>query len=106
MRAVTARAGKCVVDKLPIPVPKAGEVVAAVRASAINRADTLQRKGLYPPPPGQTEVLGLEMAGTVGDRRVMSLLSGGGNADSVAIDEGLLMDIPSNLTFAQAAAIP
>ena len=81
--------------------------LSQVYASAINRADTLQRKGLYPPPPGASAVLGLEAAGIieaigndcelafkVGDK-VMSLLDGGGNADFVVTDERLLMPVPA-----------
>ena len=106
MRAVTARAGKCVVGAHKLPLPRSSECIVNIHATAVNRADTLQRKGLYPPPPNETEILGLEMAGKLGDRRVMSLLAGGGNAECVAVDEALLMDIPPNLSFEQAAAIP
>lgn len=66
MRAVVARAGRAVVDEeYPTPVPKDSEVLVAVKYTAINRADTLQREGRYPPPPGVTPVLGLELVGTV-----------------------------------------
>ncbi|XP_046574671.1 quinone oxidoreductase PIG3-like [Haliotis rubra] len=100
--------------------PALGErqVLIKVHASAINRADTLQRKGLYPPPPGESDILGLEAAGVVdslgpgcsekwkiGDR-VMSLLSGGGNSEYVATPEQLLMAIPEGMDYIQAAAIP
>ncbi|XP_076466810.1 quinone oxidoreductase PIG3-like [Babylonia areolata] len=104
--------------QVPMPVPQPGEVLIKVKATAINRADTLQRKGLYPPPPGASPILGLEAAGvvvrlgpecsdrwSVGDR-VMALLTGGGNAEYVACPEGQLMPVPSNLNFQQAAAIP
>uniref|UniRef100_A0A8C8GTE5 Enoyl reductase (ER) domain-containing protein n=1 Tax=Oncorhynchus tshawytscha TaxID=74940 RepID=A0A8C8GTE5_ONCTS len=103
---------------VPRPQPEHGEVLMRVHATALNRADTLQRKGLYPAPPGESEVLGLEAAGTVasvgpgvrqswglGDR-VMTLLSGGGYAEYVAVPEELLMSIPTHLTVYQAAAIP
>uniref|UniRef100_A0A4W5QKX3 Tumor protein p53 inducible protein 3 n=1 Tax=Hucho hucho TaxID=62062 RepID=A0A4W5QKX3_9TELE len=103
---------------VPRPQPEHGEVLIRVHATALNRADTLQRKGLYPAPPGESEVLGLEAAGTVasvgpgvrqcwglGDR-VMTLLSGGGYAEYVAVPEELLMSIPTHLTVYQAAAIP
>ncbi|XP_014066976.1 quinone oxidoreductase PIG3 isoform X3 [Salmo salar] len=103
---------------VPRPQPEHGEVLIRVHATALNRADTLQRKGLYPAPPGESEVLGLEAAGTVasvgpgvrlswglGDW-VMTLLSGGGYAEYVAVPEELLMSIPTHLTVYQAAAIP
>ncbi|KAM4625088.1 quinone oxidoreductase PIG3 isoform 2-T2 [Polymixia lowei] len=103
---------------VPRPRPKDGEVLIKVHATAVNRADTLQRQGLYPPPPGESEIIGLEVAGTVAvvgprvkgswkpDDRVMALLSGGGYAEYVAVPEELLMPVPSHLTLCQAAAIP
>ncbi|XP_029284021.1 quinone oxidoreductase PIG3 [Cottoperca gobio] len=103
---------------VPRPRPKGGEVLIKVHATALNRADLLQRRGLYPPPPGESDVLGLEVAGTVdavgpgvtgGWRpadRVMALLSGGGYAEYVSVPEELLMAVPNNLTLCQAAAIP
>lgn len=104
--------------QVPVPTPQQGEVLIKVKATAINRADTLQRKGLYPPPPGASPILGLEATGvvihlgpgcsdrwSVGDK-VMALLAGGGNAEYVACPEGQLMPVPSNLDFVQAAAIP
>eukprot|EP01062_Namystynia_karyoxenos_P002192 TRINITY_DN10774_c0_g1_i1.p2 TRINITY_DN10774_c0_g1~~TRINITY_DN10774_c0_g1_i1.p2 ORF type:complete len:377 (+),score=134.15 TRINITY_DN10774_c0_g1_i1:125-1132(+) len=114
MRAVVAEAGRLVTVQRPLPTPSAGEVLVRVHATAINRADTLQRKGQYPVPPGATDVLGLEMAGTVvrpGSRwgagdRVMALLSGGGYADYVSVPEELLMRIPQGYNLHQAAAIP
>ena len=106
MRAVVASAGRCVLQSVPPPVAAPGEVLITVAATALNRADTLQRKGLYPPPPNTTDVLGLECAGRVGDRRVMALLPGGGYAEQVAVPESLLMDVPPNLSLRQAAAIP
>lgn len=77
-----------------------------------------QRRGLYPPPPGESETIGLEVAGTVDslgpgvkkgwrpDDRVMALLAGGGYAEYVAVPEELLMPVPSDLTLGQAAAVP
>ncbi|XP_029451883.1 quinone oxidoreductase PIG3 [Rhinatrema bivittatum] len=100
------------------PKPKEGEVLLKVHASALNRADLLQRKGMYAPPKGVSEILGLEAAGVVigfgpgcircwkpGDL-VMALLSGGGNAEYATVPEGHLMPIPVGMTFCQAAAIP
>uniref|UniRef100_A0A3Q1BUX3 Enoyl reductase (ER) domain-containing protein n=2 Tax=Amphiprion ocellaris TaxID=80972 RepID=A0A3Q1BUX3_AMPOC len=100
------------------PQPKDGEVLIKVHAAALNRADLLQRRGLYPPPPGESDIMGLEVAGTVDslgpgvkmdwkpDDRVMALLCGGGYAEYVSVPEELLMSVPSNLTLSQAAAIP
>ncbi|KAL5010235.1 hypothetical protein ScPMuIL_012540 [Solemya velum] len=108
------------VGDAPVPVLRTGEVLLKVHATAINRADTLQRKGLYPPPLGESGILGLEAAGvieeigsgcsgkwSVGDR-VMTLLSGkwGGNAEFVAAHEDLLIAVPKSMEFTKAAAIP
>ncbi|NXA81622.1 QORX oxidoreductase, partial [Thryothorus ludovicianus] len=99
------------------PDPGEGEVLVKVSASALNRADLLQRRGKYPAPPGASDILGLEAAGSVaglgrgcsrwkvGDA-VMALLAGGGQAQYVAVPQGLLMPIPKDMTFIQAAAIP
>jgi NADPH2:quinone reductase len=100
------------------PVFGAEEVLVAVRATALNRADLLQRRGRYPGPPGtRDDIPGLEMAGVVdavGERvrdwlpgdRVMALLAGGGYGSRVAVHERQLMRIPPNLSFEQAASIP
>ncbi|GJQ11296.1 hypothetical protein GpartN1_g3087.t1 [Galdieria partita] len=103
-----------------VDVPQVGEekVLVRVRAVAVNRADILQRKGLYPPPPGTTQILGLECAGEVanlgpsckrgfreGDK-VMAILPGGGYADYCVVDESNLIHIPSKFSFEEAAAIP
>lgn len=102
-----------------IAEPELGEheLLVEVRATALNRADLLQRRGLYPPPKGVTDVLGLECAGVVlaagpkasPDRvgqRVMALLAGGGYAERIAVHEGMAMPIPDGLSFVEAAAIP
>lgn len=100
-----------------MPEPGAGEVLVQVEATALNRADLLQMRGLYPPPPGEPEVPGLECSGTVaalgagaerfavGDR-VMALLAGGGHAEYVAAPEGQLLPVPEGLALIEAAAIP
>jgi putative PIG3 family NAD(P)H quinone oxidoreductase len=93
------------------------EVLVAVRATAVNRADLLQARGQYPPPPGVTDILGLEMAGTIAavggavqgwqpGERVMALLPGGGYAELAAVPQGLLMRLPEGWSFAQGAAVP
>jgi putative PIG3 family NAD(P)H quinone oxidoreductase len=104
--------------ELPDPLPGAAEVAIDIHATALNRADLLQRRGLYPPPPGVTGILGLECAGVVsalgpgcagtlalGDR-VMVLLAGGGYAERVVVPEALAMKVPEALDFEQAAAVP
>jgi putative PIG3 family NAD(P)H quinone oxidoreductase len=97
--------------------PGPGEVRVRVRATAVNRADLLQRRGLYPPPPGASKIIGLEMAGEV-DRlgagvseprlgeRVCALLTGGGYAEQAVIPAGMAMRVPDALSFEQAAAFP
>ncbi|MDX1584657.1 MAG: NAD(P)H-quinone oxidoreductase, partial [Thermoanaerobaculia bacterium] len=98
------------------PSPADHEVLIDVHATAINRADLLQRRGLYPPPPDAPEILGLECSGVIagagesskfakGDR-VMAILPGGGYAERVAIDERCVFSIPEGLSFSEAAAIP
>lgn len=92
----------------PEPALREGEVLVRVRATAVNRADLLQAAGKYPPPPGESEILGLEAAGVVEgtDERVCFLLPGGGYAEAVAVPRGMLMPIPEGLSFEEAAAIP
>ena len=94
------------------------QVLVRVRASALNRADLLQRQGKYPPPPGiAPEMPGIEFAGEVAEvgasvqewkpgQRVFGLLGGGAHAEYIATHERLLVEIPSNLDWAQAAAVP
>jgi len=99
------------------PRLRAGEVMVNVHATALNRADLSQRAGHYPPPPGESELLGLEMAGVVSEvptgvrgvragDRVCALLPGGGYAERVAVSAGMLMPVPEGWSFAQAAALP
>ena len=101
----------------PRPELRAGELRIAVAATAVNRADLMQRRGLYPPPPGASPILGLECAGrvlelgpgatgfAVGDR-VMALLAGGGYAEEACVDAGSVMPVPAQLSLVEAAAIP
>ncbi|MDX6648042.1 MAG: hypothetical protein QOK40_3769 [Miltoncostaeaceae bacterium] len=121
MRAIVARAagGPEVLElaELPDPAPGPGEVLLRVRATAVNRADLLQRQGRYPPPPGASEVLGMEAAGEVAELgegvqgwapgdRVMALLAGGGYAELVAVPAGQLMPVPEGMSWEEAAAVP
>ena len=99
------------------PQPTQNQILVKVNTTALNRADTLQRRGAYPPPAGASPILGLEIAGEVakvgagvtqwqpGDR-VFGLVPGGGYAEYAVIHEAMAMPIPSGLTFEQAAAIP
>ncbi len=121
MRAITAPEPggpeALTVTELPDPQAGPGEVVIDIVASAVNRADTQQRKGFYPPPPGATDVLGLECSGrisavgegvegwSVGDE-VCALLASGGYAEKVAVPVGQVMPLPPGVGLKQAAAIP
>lgn len=103
--------------EIPSPNPTETQVLVDVHATALNRADMIQRRGGYPPPPGDSEVLGLEIAGTVsavgravkevskGDR-VFGLVGGGGYAEQAVIDYRMAMPMPDEWTFEQAAAVP
>ncbi|WP_374454179.1 NAD(P)H-quinone oxidoreductase [Nocardioides sp.] len=105
------------VGEVPEPTAAAGEVLLDVVATAVNRADTLQRMGSYPPPPGASEVIGLECSGrvaalgegvegwSVGDE-VCALLAGGGYAERVAVPVGQVMPVPSGVSLLEAAALP
>jgi len=105
------------VGELPDPEPGPGEVVLAVAAAGLNRADLLQRQGFYPPPPGASDVIGMECSGTVaavgegvsgwavGDQ-ACALLAGGGYAERVAVPAGQLMPIPEGVDLVTAAALP
>lgn len=104
-------------DEVPDPVPGEGEVLVEVVASAVNRADILQRQGFYNPPPGTSPYPGLECSGriaalgpgvtgwSVGDE-VCALLAGGGYAEKVAVPAGQLLPVPEGVDLRQAAALP
>src|SRR6185312_10882307 len=104
------------VGDLPDPVPGQGEILVAIEAAGINHADLHQLRGTYPPPPGESDVPGLECAGVVLEgemgspwqpgARVMALLGGGGHATRVAIPTGQIMPLPDNLSFIEGGAIP
>ena len=105
------------VGEVPDPRPEAGEVLIDVVATAVNRADTLQRMGHYPPPPGASDVIGLECSGriaelgegvqgwSVGDE-VCALLAGGGYAARVAVPVGQVMPVPAGISLIEAASLP
>jgi putative PIG3 family NAD(P)H quinone oxidoreductase len=105
------------VARVPAPALIPGCIEIEVAASALNRADLLQRRGLYAPPPGASEILGLECAGTVRavapgvsgftpGERVMALLPGGGYAERVVVPASLALHVPAGLSLTEAAALP
>jgi len=104
-----------VIDR-PVPRPGRGEVLIKVAAAGVNRPDILQRRGLYPPPPGAPDILGLEVAGTVVEAgegttllpgsRVCALVAGGGYAEYCVAPVGTCLPVPEILTLTQAAAMP
>jgi putative PIG3 family NAD(P)H quinone oxidoreductase len=102
-----------------VPAPELGPGCLRIRvaATAVNRADLLQRRGMYPPPPGASEILGLECAGEVVEvapevrgwrpgERAMALLAGGGYAEEVVVHAGSALRVPERLSLEEAAAIP
>lgn len=117
MRCVVCREGQPVVTERPVPVPSGRQLLIKVHATALNRADLMQAKGSYPPPPGATDVLGLECSGEVSQlgpdaslfavgARVMALLEGGGYGEHVLVDERQVMPMAADQSFASAAAVP
>ncbi|MFL6741734.1 MAG: alcohol dehydrogenase catalytic domain-containing protein, partial [Sphingomicrobium sp.] len=118
MNAVVAQPGDEELALVERPVPEAGpgEVLIEVAAAGINRPDILQRQGLYPPPPGAPDVLGLEVAGVVVKasegaeeligQAVCALVAGGGYAQYCAAPIGTCLRVPDALTLVEAAAMP
>ncbi|MCJ1704658.1 MULTISPECIES: NAD(P)H-quinone oxidoreductase [unclassified Rathayibacter] len=108
---------RLVLEETATPSPGPGEVLLRVTAAGVNRADLGQRAGVYPPPAGASEILGMEVSGTVvglgegvttvaqGDE-VCALLSGGGYAEHVVVDAGLLLPVPEGVDLISAAALP
>jgi NADPH2:quinone reductase len=121
MRAVIARAGGgpdvLALDTRPVPAAREGEILVRVAAAGVNRPDVLQRQGLYAPPPGAPDILGLEIAGSVvatgpgatrfrpGDS-VMALVPGGGYAEYALAHESNALPVPQGLTMIEAGAVP
>lgn len=104
-------------SEVPDPVPGKGEVLVEVAATAVNRADVLQRKGFYPPPRGESEYPGLECSGTIAElgegvdgwregEEVCALLAGGGYADKVVVPAGQLLPVPAEVELLAAAGLP
>jgi NADPH2:quinone reductase len=118
MRAATIRDGEILIGEHPDPEPGTGEVLVRVRAAGLNGADMMQRRGLYPAPPGSPQdIPGLELAGevhglgpdaerfSVGDR-VMAIVGGGGQAELAVVHERQLMPVPKGLDWAAAGGLP
>ncbi|MBP3088349.1 NAD(P)H-quinone oxidoreductase [Corynebacterium sp. sy017] len=115
MRAITINSDKkLILDNVDKPILKPGEVLVKVHAAGVNRADLLQAAGHYPPPPGESEILGLECAGEVVDsgdttvpvgQQVACLLAGGGYAEYVNVPVGQLMPIPEGYSYVEAASV-
>jgi NADPH:quinone reductase len=117
MCSIEVQSGKLAPVERPVPVPKAGQVLIKVMAAGVNRPDVMQRKGLYPPPPGASDIPGLEIAGivialgehsttlSIGDK-VCALVTGGGYAEHCLASASLCLPIPDNLSFIEAAGIP
>ncbi len=117
MKAILVENGKLRLGNAPEPEVGVGEVKIAVAASAVNRADLVQATGAYPPPPGASDILGLECSGKViavgegvmrtaaGDQ-VCALLAGGGYAETVVAPAGQVLKIPEGLSLLEAAAVP
>jgi putative PIG3 family NAD(P)H quinone oxidoreductase len=121
MQAVTVKkfgsAEKMILDSFPKPHPSENEILVKVEATALNRADILQREGKYPPPKGASPIMGLELAGSVvelgesvekwnvGDR-IFGLLPGGGYAEYALIHQDMALPVPEGMSTVEAAAIP
>ncbi|MFM7678072.1 MAG: NAD(P)H-quinone oxidoreductase [Roseiflexaceae bacterium] len=111
---VPATAAQLQLTQVPVPVPRADELLVRVRATALNRADILQRRGLYPAPPGASAILGLEVVGEVVQacgawqvgQRVMAVVTGGGYAEYCCVPAAEAMAVPDTVSDVQAAAIP
>lgn len=115
MKAIVVTADKTLeLAEVPTPQLRTGEVLVKVHATGVNRADLLQAAGYYPPPPGESEIMGLECAGKIVDagdtdrqvgEQVACLLAGGGYAEYVAVPAGQLLPIPEGYSYEQAAAV-
>jgi putative PIG3 family NAD(P)H quinone oxidoreductase len=117
MRAIFVDDGNLRIGEAERPALGPDDVRISVRATAVNRADLLQREGRYPPPPGASTILGLECAGVVAEMgehvtewnagdRVMALLPGGGYAEEVVVHAGSTLPIPEAMSDEEAAAFP
>ena len=118
MRAATIRDNEIVIEEHPDPTPGSGEVLVRVHAAGLNGADMMQRRGLYPAPPGSPQdIPGMEFAGevvalggaadrfAVGDR-VMAIVGGGAQAELIVVNERVLMSVPAVLDWPAAGGLP
>lgn len=108
MQAIEIRDGALRETRRPVPAPGPGEVLIRVAAAGVNRADLLQRQGKYPPPPGASDLPGLEASGHIVEtgEKVCVLLPGGGYAEYVTAPRDLCLPVPGTLPLAHAAALP
>ncbi len=106
MKAIVVTAEEMTLAEVADSLPGPGEVLVEVAAAGVNRADLLQRQGFYPPPPGVSDILGLEVSGYLDGQPVCALLAGGGYAQKVAVPRGQVMPLPPGLDVVTAAAIP
>src|SRR5437763_3068845 len=108
---------RLVLHEIPAPRPGAGEVLIKVSAAGLNNADLLQARGKYPPPPGASPILGMEVSGTIAELgeqvedwrpgdRVCALLSGGGYAEYAVADAGCVLPVPQDVDLVEAAGLP
>ena len=117
MKAIRIDGDRLTWTEAPVPELGPGQVQIDVHATAVNRADLVQRAGGYPPPPGASEILGLECAGVVSavgegvtrvrpGQAVCALLAGGGYAEQVVVPAGQVLPVPAGFDFQQSAALP
>jgi len=118
VRAATIRDGEVLIEEHPDPAPGAGEVLVHVRAAGLNGGDMMQRRGLYPPPPGSPpDIPGMELAGEVAalgpgaerfvpGQRVMAVVGSGGQAELCVVHERQLMEVPATLDWPSAGGLP
>ncbi|WP_181786600.1 NAD(P)H-quinone oxidoreductase [Mycobacterium shimoidei] len=117
MHAIVVDADQLLWQQVPDVTPARGEVLIKVAAAGVNRADVLQAAGRYPPPPGASEILGMEVSGTVAEtgdevtewsvgQKVCALLAGGGYAEYVAVPAGQVLPIPDGVELHDAAGLP
>lgn len=111
MKCIEIRDQRLILAERPTPKTKSGEVLVKVYAAGVNRPDILQRKGLYPPPAGVTDIPGLEIAGEIAmgpkkGQKVCALVSGGGYAEYCAVPAAQCLPLPKGMDFVTAAGIP
>ena len=117
MKFINCNDNKLFIDEDSLPEPSENQIQIEIHSTSVNRADVLQRKGHYPPPKGESEIIGLECAGIVskvgpnsskfniGDK-VCAILGGGGYAEFVNVDDRQVMRIPSNISLLEAGSLP